>query len=155
MHVHRPEQFQPRQQRPILAIGECPTQFYELHRRLLPAIADYPAQITDGASNTYLIGEKYLNPDNYATGLDSADNENLYVGWDNDHFRTTSPTVGPPIEDQPGYANLSLFGSAHANGFQMSLCDGSVHLISYAIEQEVHRRLGNRMDGLPIDAKTW
>ena len=113
------------------------------------------AQITDGASNTYLIGEKYLNPDNYATGLDLADNENLYVGWDNDHFRTTSPTVGPPMQDQPGYANVSLFGSAHANGFQMSFCDGSVHTMNYSIDLLIHDHLGNRADGCTIDGKNW
>src|SRR5262249_26791307 len=43
--------------------------------------------ITRGASNTYLVGEKYLNPTNYFTGQDPADNESMYSGFDNDNFR--------------------------------------------------------------------
>ncbi len=31
------------------------------------------------------------------------------------------------------------------------MCDGSVHVVSFAIDQETNRRLCNRADGLPID----
>jgi hypothetical protein len=33
----------------------------------------------------------------------------------------------------------------------MVMYDGSVRSISYMIDTETHRRLGNRIDGMPID----
>ena len=37
---------------------------------MYPASKTTMAQITDGASNTYLFGEKYLSPDQYYQGAD-------------------------------------------------------------------------------------
>jgi prepilin-type N-terminal cleavage/methylation domain-containing protein len=114
------------------------------------------AQITDGTSYTFMVGEKYHNPDYYFTGQDPADDQNLFTGWNNDSCRTTNLGY-PPVQDQPGNSAPSQgsFGSAHAIGFYMALCDGSVHFINYSIEPETHRRLGNRMDGLTVDAKKY
>jgi prepilin-type N-terminal cleavage/methylation domain-containing protein len=112
------------------------------------------AHIQDGASNTYLLGEKYLNPDNYTTGADGADNETMYNGYDNDTNRTVNAAF-PPAVDTPGYAPGDNFGSAHAGIFQMTFCDGSVHAISFAVDSEIHRRLGSRNDGLPIDGSKF
>jgi len=121
------------------------------------------AAITDGLSNTYLVGEKYLEPDLYFTGTDAGDNESAYVGYDDDSTRTaawpdtTSPSnYLPPMQDTPGVGNSnaysSSFGSAHFGSCIMTFCDGSVHPISYSIDPETHRRLANRADGQPIDA---
>jgi prepilin-type N-terminal cleavage/methylation domain-containing protein len=110
--------------------------------------------ITDGTSNTYMLGEKYLTPDNYFNGGDGADNESMYNGFDNDNQRTTyADTYHKPMQDTPGWLNTLNFGSAHAAGCMMALCDGSVQMINYSINSEVHRRLGNRSDGRPVDAK--
>ena len=35
------------------------------------------------------------------------------------------------------------------------MCDGSVRTISYSIDGEIYRRLGNRKDGLTIDEKAF
>lgn len=45
---------------------------------------------------------------------------------------------------------MFIFGSAHVAGFQVVLCDGSVHLVDYTIDAEVHRRSGNRKEELPV-----
>ena len=119
------------------------------------------ADITDGASNTYLLGEKYLNPDYYANGVDGGDNEFALAGENEDVTRWTAVSTSPPIQylaptqDTAGVVVRFDFGSPHANGCQMAFCDGSIQTISYSIDPEIHRRLGNRKDGMPIDAKKF
>ena len=108
------------------------------------------AHVRDGASNTYLIGEKYLDPNQYTTGTAAADNENLYVGYDNDNFRNTHLNHAPR-RDTPGFNSSQLMGSAHSGGFQVVMCDGSVHMVNFSIDPEVHRRFGSRNDGQPAD----
>jgi prepilin-type N-terminal cleavage/methylation domain-containing protein/prepilin-type processing-associated H-X9-DG protein len=106
------------------------------------------ALITDGASNTYLLGEKYLIPDHYFDGVYGTDNNPVYAGFDWDYHRWS---ITGPMQDTPGVADPYAFGSAHAGQFNMVYCDGSVHAISYSIDPETHRRLCCRNDGLPID----
>jgi prepilin-type N-terminal cleavage/methylation domain-containing protein/prepilin-type processing-associated H-X9-DG protein len=97
--------------------------------------------ISNGTSNTFLAGEKYLNPRHYTTGTDSGDNENMYVGFDNDLSRTTDT---PPLHDTRGLTDTYRFGSAHATGVNMLYCDGSVQHINYDIDPVVFKRAGNR-----------
>ena len=97
--------------------------------------------VRNGTSNTFLAGEKYLNPHDYYTGRDPSDNENLYVGFDNDICRTTA---SPPLRDRAGYLNEYIFGSNHPSGVNMLYCDGSVHHISWDVDPGIFSRAGNR-----------
>lgn len=138
----------------LLQVSESPTGI--CYRRSAITLA----QIADGLSNTYMLGEKYLDADAYTTGADGADNESMYAGFDNDNHRTTyyNPVDGlthTPIQDIPGYTAYDRFGSAHSIGLHMAFCDGSVRFINYTIDPLVHRYLGNREDGMVIDGKKF
>ncbi len=106
--------------------------------------------IRDGTTNTIMIGEKYLNPTNYTTGMDGADNESCYSGNNNDNYRSAGTSYAP-LRDRIGYAGGEIFGGPHESGFYIALCDGSVRLINYSIELVTYERLGNRKDGLVVD----
>ncbi len=146
------------------ASGDSPS--YLWNRTDYPYRADYftgvsfqrseiiMADISDGTSNTYMVGEKYLDADHYFTGMDPTDNQSLFSGWNSDNYRCTR--VGaPPMQDQAGYYLPGSFGSAHAVGFHMAFCDGSVRMINYTIGADVHKLLGNREDGMAIDGKKF
>ncbi len=111
--------------------------------------------ITDGASNTYLLGEKSLCPDNYLTGGQNDDNENAYMGDNEDICRWGGPSIAPPSQDTPGQVVAYNYGSAHPSGFGVALCDGSVRVISFYIDLTTHGRLANRHDGQPVDASKF
>jgi prepilin-type processing-associated H-X9-DG protein len=85
------------------------------------------------------------------------------MGYDWDTIRcvpwpTTPPGSWPDATYQPMqdtnnvYENGSwAFGSAHAAGFNVALCDGSVHLLNYSIDPRTMGQLGVADDGIPID----
>ncbi len=114
------------------------------------------ADVRDGASNTILIGEKYLSPDNYENGGDWGDDGNPYATSSDDTRWTCIGDEGDgtftPRQDRAGVVLIYNFGSAHPGGFNAVYCDGSVHSINYSIQPETLRRLGNRSDHLPVDA---
>jgi prepilin-type N-terminal cleavage/methylation domain-containing protein len=99
------------------------------------------SDILRGTSQTFMVGERYIDSTQYFTGQDGGDNEVMYVGFDND---TTRFTNVPPLRDQPGLANHGAFGSAHEAGLNMVYCDGSVHFISYSVNFTVWKAMGNR-----------
>lgn len=122
------------------------------------------AKITDGASKTLLIGEKWVPPifyDGSPHNARAGDDRGWADGWDCNNLRSTmfqmradgegvvpDSATGPcdELHDFP-------FGSAHSGGMNANFGDGSVHFISNEVDQEVFNRLGHRRDGetLQID----
>ena len=109
--------------------------------------------VTDGLSNTFLIGEKYIGPDWCTTGQSIGDDQGPYLSDDLDTSRWTANL--PPMQDTPGVDNVNCFGSAHSGGLYFVLCDGAVRFINYSITQSIYQQLSNRQDGATLDPKQF
>jgi prepilin-type N-terminal cleavage/methylation domain-containing protein/prepilin-type processing-associated H-X9-DG protein len=85
-----------------------------------------PAQVIDGLTFTYMMGEKYLCPDFYSTGQDNGDDQGWNVGFDFDTIRWTGTTNGstgayptsiatstflPPMNDSQGACSWNGAGT--------------------------------------------
>jgi len=104
--------------------------------------------ITDGTSQTYLVGEKHVarvphDPEN----RDRGDDQTAYIGDDIDIRRWTDRALR---RDSQSHDSLA-FGSAHADGCHFVFADGAVRLVHYGIDPEIHARLGNRQDGQTVN----
>jgi prepilin-type N-terminal cleavage/methylation domain-containing protein/prepilin-type processing-associated H-X9-DG protein len=111
------------------------------------------ADITDGTSNTLLLGDKRLNLAHLGQ-VQEDDNQGYTAGWNYDTLRKTTR---PPARDYsaPVGTGRGLFGSSHRSGINAAFADGSVHRISYAIDGRTFSLLGNRSDGQPIPSGDW
>ncbi len=108
-------------------------------------------QVTDGLSNTYLLGEKQVPHEHYFSGQDWGDNESAYGGDDRDLTRFTGWEHAPLSDFQTPYPYQdplggSSFGSPHSI-FHMAFADGSVTAMSYSVDVKVHRLQGDKADG--------
>ncbi len=104
--------------------------------------------VRDGVANTYLVGEKYLAPDNYGSGSDAGDNVSMFVAGDVQRYCWA---VYQPLQDTRGVVDSSRFGSPHFTSFNVSMADGSLRTINYSINLAVHQTLSCRNDGNIVD----
>jgi prepilin-type N-terminal cleavage/methylation domain-containing protein len=120
--------------------------------------------VTDGLSNTMIVGEKYFDPDYTAdTGANACNADQGWLdGWDNDAVGTAcgynpcAPNYQPPLQIYRGLNTCStVFGSQHRVGMHALFCDGSVHLIDYNIDPVVWAHLLIVNDGMPIPMNQW
>ena len=109
-------------------------------------------EVVDGLNQTIYAGEKYVNPDHNSTGLDGTDNENPFMGYDDDSVRISAVAS---LRDRRGVGPNLYFGSAHSSTCNFVFCDGSVHAIAFAIDEDTFSHLGNRRNRVPVDSSKW
>jgi prepilin-type N-terminal cleavage/methylation domain-containing protein len=132
--------------------------------------------ITDGTSNTLLIGEKYIRPNSFEgknedrSIYDSGNQNNFrrFIGRQVINFSTKPPTYDPTLPPHPIIGDPSLeadptdsssglaiplnscFGSRHGGICQFLLCDGSVRPLSVNLSLDVLTFLGLPDDNQPV-----
>jgi hypothetical protein len=114
--------------------------------------------IVDGMSNTYLVGEKAMDPLKYITGDDFGDRGPI-AGFNNAPSPATNQgatnsyvrfAVQSPSRDiSNSCANCHNFGSAHPASWNISMADGSVRSLSYDMDITLHRALAS-IDGKEV-----
>jgi prepilin-type N-terminal cleavage/methylation domain-containing protein/prepilin-type processing-associated H-X9-DG protein len=118
--------------------------------------------ITDGTSNTFMIGESkyqqvwgigYGNSygATWASGWYTSGgpmNQNLAVCMNGINSSTLDP--GAPSAPATHEVYTSTLGSRHPGGCHFALADGSVQFVSQNIDIATYRTLGKRADGLPV-----
>jgi prepilin-type N-terminal cleavage/methylation domain-containing protein len=100
--------------------------------------------ITKGTTNQIMIGEKLVLKDRYLTSSDGGDNECAWTGMNNDIIRSTFyQPVQDVISAQAPSSSTFRFGSAHAGVFNVALADASVRGITYNVNINVFRPMGD------------
>jgi len=107
--------------------------------------------ITDGTSHTIMLGEKYMDADQYEDGEYCTDDQGLFYGLNCDDQMFSNRGRLPQM-DTPGLHLQFNWGSAHPGTWHVAFCDGSVRGVSYDIEWEVFAGLCDRDDGELVDS---
>lgn len=102
--------------------------------------------MTDGTSKSYLVGEKAMDAVNYANGKGIGDHAPIAGGTStrgatNSYVRYAARKPG--VDSDDNCLSCHDYGSAHREGWNVSMCDGSVRLMNYAQSLEIHRSLAS------------
>ena len=117
------------------------------------------ATVTDGLSNTLLVGERWLAPDWYLAG-GGPENDDYRGGYSSGWVGTGNNTrwgTNQPVRDCtfPGTPFTSIylrsFGSAHAQGFNAVFGDGTVKLVHYNVNLGIFTLACIRNDGQAVN----
>jgi prepilin-type N-terminal cleavage/methylation domain-containing protein/prepilin-type processing-associated H-X9-DG protein len=114
-------------------------------------------QVTDGLSNTFAIGEKYITelieegeeaPEPGTEHAERGDSA-IFAG---DSLQTILRTADEGFPGPPDDDDNERFGSEHSQLSNFAFLDGSVHTISHDMDEEAYEWMGIIADGMaPTD----
>ena len=108
------------------------------------------AGVSDGTSNTMMLGESRIHLSFINAGGCCGDNEPAFnSGWADDVVRHGNVPPAPDITDAAVASGApdGMFGGSHTGGLNICLADGSVRFIRFGVSQTTFQRLNRRDDG--------
>jgi prepilin-type N-terminal cleavage/methylation domain-containing protein/prepilin-type processing-associated H-X9-DG protein len=109
------------------------------------------SSVTDGLSNTLVIGEKHVRPNLFGLGPGASTNDRDNCIFNGDDVATAGRLAGPtrPLATHPQEAGNALqrFGSYHPGVVNFVFGDGSVRPVSTTLDGTNLGRLAHRADG--------
>ncbi len=90
--------------------------------------------VTDGASKSFLVGEKLMEPPFYTNGRDSGDIGPIVSGDMPNMYVRVMDWYPVPAQDNTECIGCHRFGSAHAAAWNVVMVDGSVQSLAYAMD---------------------
>jgi len=109
--------------------------------------------VTDGLSNTFVVGEKYVPDDSTKQGDHRYGDWSYWGGGSESTIERVACAAYPIASSDSDPAALAAasflempFGSAHSGICQFLMCDGSVHALNVWINSTVLGYLANRHD---------
>jgi prepilin-type processing-associated H-X9-DG protein len=110
------------------------------------------AEITDGTSNTLMVGEKRLNL--MKLGKPKSDDILGYTaGFDAEVVRLSDRAPRQDYRDETD-DTITRFGASHPGKFNAVFADGSVRPLSYGIDRAIFAKVGDKSDGNVVDLDT-
>lgn len=116
---------------------------------IAPADRVRMASVSDGTSNTFLFGEKFVP----VNGLGQFPEDS--PAYDGDHLPASCRLAGPGLRLANGpsdvLADMFSFGSWHPAGAHFAMVDGSVRMFSPSTDTKILGSLANRRDARVVE----
>lgn len=109
------------------------------------------AEITDGLSNTIMMGEIISQCSDHSRHGWANTNNNWFMTTAPINFNTCpNPTMGAGCNSDTNWQTSMGFKSKHPGGAQFVFADASTQFLSQTIDYATYQRLGDRRDGQPV-----
>lgn len=117
-----------------ISTGDCNGMFYRLTYQK-PVVL---GSVTDGLSNTFMVGEDVASENNHSAAF-----------YANGDYASCHAPLNTFLSTPDAWWNVMSFRSRHPGGANFCMADGTVRFVNDQIERELYRALSTRNGGEP------
>lgn len=130
---------------PTVNLSQSMAAALNIHTGNINNIKTKLRDVTDGTSNTYLVGETDFKPKGIISTSYGAIWAYAYLyGWGTTYYKLNDHNHNEVDEDGNPVSIYGAFRSEHTGGAHFAMADGSVHFFSESIDNGVYQALSTR-----------